>query len=201
VPFQYQPPGANELRQGEILGPVVDLRTSNAAATINGEEALVDRRPHVRVLVMTADCDLLRDFENRLPGVEQKIGHRLEHILICDVYTIDELNGVTSATYGTREWKFINANGHERYHRFPEAVIGIPIQPADGTPAADLAKLPELYLDFKRSFGIPAESLYDQITAGLTARVARVPDVYIQDLAHRLYGFLSRVGPDFEGIA
>ncbi len=61
-----------------------------------------------------------------------------------------------------------------------------------------MTELPELFLDFKKCIGIAPESLYESIAANHIARIARVPPVFIQDLTHRLYGFLSRVGPDYD---
>jgi hypothetical protein len=57
--------------------------------------------------------------------------------------------------------------------------------------------MPELYIDFKRVFGVFTAELYDGITNGGVIRKAVVPSIYLHDLMHRFFGFLSRVGvPD-----
>jgi hypothetical protein len=244
VPFAYDPPCVDELRQGEILAAVTDYRTKNPAEVFGGADPEVDLRLHSRMVVVTSDCDLLKDYtERRKPQANWNLANFVEHVLLCDIYTVDEI--ITPASFSRHEWKPIRANQSERYHCFPAAdVRRTPAAAAPGTPslprfrsrwggfvgsiasyfrsespsppsaeaqggqgpvaaaqgaeeAQALMSLPELILDFKKSTGMPPESVYACIAANQITRVARVPDVFLQDLTHRLYGYLSRVGPDF----
>jgi hypothetical protein len=175
------------LRQGEILASVVDFRTKNPVGTQNGQEApLVDLRQHARMVIVTSDCDLLKDRKTRGEQPPNNPAHLLEHVLFCDVYTLSELEGALPTAFGTKEWRQLRGNKLERYHCFPEATV------------AGGSSLPEVFLDFKRCLGIPPETLYAALDANHVSRVAIVPPVFLQDLMHRLYGYLSRVGPDFD---
>jgi hypothetical protein len=139
------------------------------------------------VVVVTADCDLLKDFKNRQSAATFRPADEVGHLHVCDLYRRAEIANLTPATFGAKERRRIDQNQDERYHRFPAATIG-----------AAGVNLDELFLDFKRTFNLPTEQVYLQIAAGQTTRIARVPDVFLQDLAHRLFGYLSRVGPDFD---
>jgi hypothetical protein len=149
---------------------------------------LVDLIEHPRMVVMSADCDLLKDYQNRTSGKAPNVAHAIGHVMLCDLYSSDELAPVLPAAFGGKEMKRVNQNEHERYHHFPSTTV-----------AGLYTPMPELYLDFKKCVGFPAEYLYHRIQTGGCTRVACVSPVFLQDLMHRLYGFLSRVGPDFEG--
>lgn len=60
-----------------------------------------------------------------------------------------------------------------------------------------IGELPALVADFKKFLAFSVPGLYLAIQAGHIDRVALVPPVYVHDLMHRFFGFLSRVGlPD-----
>ena len=78
-------------------------------------------------------------------------------------------------------------NQDERYHHLgSSAVVGSPEK-----------ELPDFYLDFKKSLTLPTHWLYQGLESSLVARLAVMPPIYLQDLMHRFYSFLGRVGvPD-----
>lgn len=182
--FGYQQSAAAELRQGELLGSVTE-HTVRPGDSVE-EPFLVDSRIHPRVIVVTADCDLLKDHQNRPPAADNPL-HCLDHVLLCDVYTLEEIHGVTPATFGSKEMKVVRRNQNERYHVLPAATI-------EGTEIS----LPELYIDFRRCIGIPPTSLYRAIANGESLRLGRLPPVFLQDFCHRIFSFLSRVGADYD---
>ena len=146
------------------------------------------------MIVMTADCDLEQDFNARFPegsaadkGAETAVekGHPslVPHVLLCEVYELGEIRARVGAS---DLWKRMQQNQDERYHHLPPARIGD--QPVNG--------FPDLYLDFKKTVALPTENLYLAVAQGVR-RLALVTPIYIHDLMHRFYGFLSRVGvPD-----
>ncbi len=82
-------------------------------------------------------------------------------------------------------WAALRKNQNERYHHLPAARVG----------GAD--DLDDLYIDFKKVYGIPLKSLYTALNSGGITRVAVVPGPYLHDLIHRFYAFQSRVAvPD-----
>ncbi len=189
MPFSYEPPpDSGPLRQGEILANVWEHRASHhASAPDDDRDAVVHSFLHPRVIVMTADCDLDQDFnvrfsdgrlEEPLEVFKRDYGDSalLPHLLLCDLYDESEIR--SKIARGSEVWRRILQNQNERYHHLNGGVWW----------------LPNLYLDFKKTLAIPTESTYLALGAAGTRRLAVVPPVYIHDLMHRFFGFLSRVG-------
>jgi hypothetical protein len=200
VPLIYEvAPGSGALRQGEILADVWDHRVAQPPVEIPERSFEVHSTLHHLVIVMTAVCDLDQDFKARFrePGGGQGLDAPLaldeEHpglvanVLLCDVYQEESLRLRGGTHIKTDIWRRIKQNQDERYHHFEPPSIEEPPQ----------AELPDLYLDFKRTLAVPTQRLYDGLRAGGVKRMAVVPSVYVHDLVHRFYSFLSRVGvPD-----
>jgi hypothetical protein len=143
--------------------------------------------PHPLVVIMSPDCDLEWDFKSRFPeelGTASKPEALISHILLCDAF--DEEGKIRGVIQSSDLWKRLRQNQLERYHHFASATIG------------DLTDcLPDLYLDFKKAFSIPTENLYAAVRSGSVEHIALIPPIYVHDLIHRFYSFLSRVGtPD-----
>ena len=176
--------------QGEILSPVFEHRSSLPATELPGrvDVGFVVPIEYPLLMVMTANCDLLWDYDARKESGDEgpKI---MPHILLCRLYEEAEIRN--RPQINRRVWERIRDNQDERYYHLNAADIG---NPAEG-------KLPDLYLDFKRSLSLPTRNVYLGIenpeTSSRINRVAVVPPIYIHDLIHRFYGFLSRIGtPD-----
>ena len=104
---------------------------------------------------------------------------------MCDLYREEQIRGRVG---GGDIWKRVRKNQDERYHKLPEAPY------RDG---ASFGNIPDLYMDFKKTFALPTEQLCQAIASNGVRRIALVPHTYIHDLMHRFYGFLARVGvPD-----
>jgi len=140
------------------------------------------------MLVLHADCDLDQDYAQRNPGdgkptVQADARKLIPEILLCDVFEAVEIRGRVA---GSDIFKRVHQNQDERFHRFPAAEIG-----NTGT------SMPELFLDFKRTYMENTPSLYEGLMLGSIQKFAMIPPVYIHDLMHRFFGFHSRVGlPD-----
>jgi hypothetical protein len=107
----------------------------------------------------------------------------MPHVLICDLYLeadMRDAHGMNSTL-----WTAVRKNQNERYHCLSAAQVG------------SSAELPELFLDFKKVYGLPVTHVYQGVTSGGISRIAIVPSPYLHDLIHRFYGFQSRVAvPD-----
>jgi hypothetical protein len=188
------PPDGGELRQGEILAdvrefwlPVLpDAQDQAAYLTVQ----------HPLVILLTADCDLLQDFNTRFPNDEARERlthadvptgdlHLVRYVLACDLYL--EGNVKEQGVLEGRGIKRVQGNQDERFHYLPAAGFG---QEGDG------GGLDDLYMDFKRTIALPTHHLYLDIRDSVALRRALVPPVYIHDIMHRFYGFLSRVAVD-----
>jgi hypothetical protein len=194
VPLEYQITNDNgELQQGEVLANVWEHRSEYPPIEPSDKVAPFISVHHPRMIVMTAECDMLWDYQARsgihdedaLTGIELNHPSILPHILLCEMYEQEEIR---STITGSDIWKRIRQNQDERYHHLIEA-------PFAGNSVNEA--LPDLYLDFKKTFSLPTRKLYEGLNNSNIARVAVVPPIYVHDLIHRFYGFLGRVAvPD-----
>jgi hypothetical protein len=193
VPFQYAAPASSpELRQGELLRNVWEHRSVQTSPATPEVPPQVLAVYHEVVVVLTADCDLLQDYNDRpsadpSSSPEDPNSHRLlAHVLLCDAYDGAPLK---VRFQQSRLWSRVEKNQDERYHHLDAATVGDEIQGA--------TTIPDLYLDFKKAFGLSPESIYEGIRTGHVVRLAVIPPIYLHHLMHRFYGFLSRVAlPD-----
>ena len=193
MPFEYlNPQTSSALRQGEIISDVYELQPQHPPTQISSDESNVTVQPiyHPRLIVITADCDLLWDYEARIKIQKEQQSINIEerenasimpHVLLCELYEQAELRARVT---GSDLWKRIRQNQDERYHHLPSASVGNP----------RVSELPDLYLDFKKAFSLPTNHLYEALDSSLIGRVAVMPPVYLHDLMHRFYSFLGRVG-------
>lgn len=196
MPFTYEvPPQVGAIRQGEILTGICEYRP-RLAPIAQTHQTAVDVVPihHPYMIIMTADCDLDWDFKARFANQEvvesyddevilqqEAMAAIIPHILLCEVY---DSTAVRARVPASNLWKRIRQNQDERYHYFEAASIGESMS----------EQLPDICLDFKKTLALPTQSLYNGICARGIKRFAVVPPIYIHDLMHRFYGFLSRVG-------
>ena len=175
MPFTYgDPPDDGSLRQGEILRNVIEYQPTATTSPIP-----IQPLTHPLVVAMTNGCDLEREFEARGGGSASPSAH----VLLCDLH--DEVVMRPRFT-GSKLWKRVRQNQDERYHRL------------DGLAEAEDGDAEDgLYMDFRAAFSQPLSIVYSEIQEGTACRTAVVPPVYLQDLLHRFYSYLSRVAlPD-----
>jgi hypothetical protein len=84
----------------------------------------------------------------------------------------------------SKTWKRVKFNKDERYH----FLAGVPV-------SADLQGegLPELALDFKKYFTIPADVVYWQVSILAKRRCFLMPP-YAEHLSARFFSYQSRIG-------
>lgn len=187
--FRYgNAPTEGALRQGEILGPLWDHETSYppVALTRGRRVAVTSTLWDLRV-VLSPDCDLLWDYEarfqfpdpdDRLP-IEQHPSS-VNQVLLCDLQSRGQIRPRFHENQDG--WQRVDRNQDERYHRLPAAEVG-----AGGLSFHDL------FIDFKKVSSMHTSALYEGIALGDVKRIAMIPEIYMLDLVHRFYAFLSRV--------
>lgn len=196
MPLVHDPAPANgPLRQGEILRDVWEHRALVPASKRQTDDPVeFVSIQHPLMVVMSADCDLEQDYKARHPefaapehrdkfrSAPEK--YQISYVILCEAF--EETSIRSLLPLGREFWNRVRGNQDERYHRFPSATI-----------RGQELVLPDLYLDFKRYSPISTEQLYAGLATEGLERVAIVPPIYLHDLLHRFYGFLSRVGtPD-----
>lgn len=182
MPFAYDapPPIGSALRQGEVLGDVWIHRPLLPATRVGvGQSIDVDPTLHPFVVVLHPDCDLEQDFAARQSTAAENDTRLVPQVLLCDAFTEAELRPRVA---GSDLFRRIKQNQDERYHRFKAAPI-----------SSSQESVPDLFLDFRRSLAVHTSALYLGLEPGAIRRCALIPAVYVHDLVHRFYGYLSRV--------
>lgn len=183
--FVYEPPGNGALRQGELLENVWWHRPLWPAGPLpEGTSIQIEPVLHPLIVVLHQDCDLERDYEVRVKAraegrePDDTSGKLLPQVLCCDAFGENEIRvRVTGVNFDR-----VKENQVERFHCLTAAPV-----------AGSSETRPAIYLDFRGVFSVFTAGLYEAIEQGNVRRCAVVPPVFLQDLIHRVFGFLSRV--------
>lgn len=194
LPPVFLPSPSAALRQGEILANLVEHRAAVPARDLSIAPIVevVDVREfaHPWLVVLSADCDLDQDYQVRVPTAEILVRNDFEHrrgrrlmdyILVCPAFLESEVR--VRLPPGSAIWDRVKGNQDVRYHRIEAGEI-----------AFGMRVVPELFLDFLRSFTLPADSIYDALESPAVERVAVIPPVYVHALVQRYFAFQSRIG-------
>jgi hypothetical protein len=158
------------LRQAEIISGLVQYEVNSAT----GEAPNVT---HEFCIILSQDCDLLRDYESRRAGNAAV----LNGVLIYEAEIIEQFR----PKFNSGLWKPVRNNVDERYHLLEE----VPVE-------KDLAGggIPSLGIDFRRFFTMPSEEIERQCAAGGGAvRRCRMEAPYREHLQARAAFYLQRV--------
>jgi hypothetical protein len=175
------------LRQGEILSEVIQFRID--VATLGTAAPSGRLMIHPYAMILSQDCDLEQDFNVRQKQVDSD--KLLPSVLFCEVAMAEELFSRVKSL-GSKLWNRIQINKDERYHF---------LQKVDVSLDALGHGLPELGIDFKRYFTIPADEAYQRIKLGETQRRCVLHSPYLEHLSSRFAYFLSRVALPQEYIS
>lgn len=166
-----QADASGELRQAEILSGLTEY-------SFDPETGEVDYEMHQFCVVLSQDCDLLRDFEDR----QQEKPSPLNGILI---FLARPATDIRDMVKGGDIRKRIIQNNDERYHVL------------EATPPEHDALsegLPALVIDFRRFFTLTAKSVYFQCAQPEGAkRRSILATPYREHLQSRLAFYMARV--------
>ncbi len=179
----YTPSVSGKLRQGEILSNITQIILSPADDEGNfpAEEMV-----HPYCIVVSQDCDLEQDFNNRFEHVNQS--KQIPTVLLCYVSTAEELRDAENSLKGRRDWEIVAGNNNKRYHFFNACT-----QHFDAVNQG----LPELAVDFKRFFTIETHYLYSEITSNPNLRRTVLKSPYLEHFSQRFASYMSRIGLPF----
>lgn len=183
VPGPYESWPSERLQQGDILR---DVTVAEARTNASGS-ADITTRTFRYIVILSQDCDLLQDFDNRSDTNRATQDKYLQHIVFSPAYIatafqsgkhLEELK-LQMTQWKGGEWDKIIKNNNPRYHYLP---------------SADDLQIPDLVLDFKHMVSSLREVLYSQAKATYRGTVA---ELYREQLATRLAHFFSRIAlPD-----
>ena len=208
---RYDKPSSGELIQGEVLGGVVELRidpTSGVGISTNEPVVAVTATPNplARTVVLSNICDLSQDYSVRQEMADetttgetaQVVGTEedqtvsddreiaeppniLPNVLLCELLEVDDVRARYSLNSG--DLNAVRDGNRERWYLLNSAAVG-----------ADGGQLPELFIDFRKTFAIKTDLIYGGLKAGSVKRLAIVPDLHMHDVVRRCFEYLSRVG-------
>jgi hypothetical protein len=132
---------------------------------------------HPYAIVVSQDCDLDWDHKTRIDSAKDKL---IPSILFCEVAPASSVRSSTRSDI----WKRIKINKDERYQF---------LQKVASDEDVLLEGLPELGIDFKRYFTIPADEVYARIAAKETMRRCRLVSPYLEHFSTRFAYYQFRI--------
>jgi hypothetical protein len=174
-------PSEGPLRQGEIISGLVQARL-DLDSVESGVPPLVNFVTHPFAVIVSQDCDLEQDYKARNSLDDIKADKILPSILFCEVNTAEDICRSGGVTGSSNRSQF-SINKLERYQYLQK--VG-PLEDAlhEG--------LPELGIDFKRYFTIPADEVYKRI-ATTAKRRCFMNSPYLEHLSSRFCYFQMRI--------
>lgn len=170
----------DRIQQGDIFRDVTIVERVRR----DGGSVEATQRTITYGIVLSQDCDLEQDFDNRSKLDSPTNDKYLQHILICQAYVasafkdgahLEDLN-LKMQNWGGPDWKKIKSNQNYRYHYLE---------------AFDDLQIPELVIDFKHYITAPRDLLYrDEVKANYLGTFA---ELFRENLSTRFAHYLSRV--------
>lgn len=176
--------------QGEILSHVIDRQVHSVGANADGEEEFQFLgEVHEYAVILSQDCDLTQH-HNAVIALEMDEARRrnaqLTHMLVV---VAEPFESMKTRLGNGKQRERVPQNKDERY----QFLAGVPVE-LDATGEG----IPDLLLDFKRLFSVPAVVLAQRVTCGETKRRARLLTPYAEHLSVRFGHFYQRVGLDLD---
>jgi hypothetical protein len=176
----------DRLCQGDI---VRDIRLVTwAEQTADSDNIQITEKEIPYGVVMTQDCDLEQDKQNRSSAESKNQDKFLQSVLLCPAYPAADIRAGTHLSdenlvmerLNSDRWKVVKGNNNARYHYLPEHPD---------------YQIPESVIDFKHYFTVPREKI--STTLKLQRRIGSVGELFREDLSLRFAQYLSRIGlPD-----
>ncbi len=173
--------------QGDILRniSVIDDYSRDSSGVFEFEELTL---PYI--VVMTQDCDLESDFNNRSQSNPKTHDKFLRTVLICPAYLSSDLRKGTHLEdlelkmepYNSTRWNPIKMQNNARYH-FLELDQEL--------------QVPELVIDFKHYYAVPRNTLFNLYDENY---LVTINHLFREFLSQRFSNYLSRIGlPTLKG--
>lgn len=169
----------NRIEQGDILRDATVIES----ITESGTDLEVTERLLPYCIVISQDCDLEHDYNNRSNTESANSDKYLQSILVCPAYLASVFRqgehlqdrNMSMQRINSDEWKRIKNNTNPRYHYLSQD--------------AEL-QVPELVVDFKHYFTVPRSVAY-----GLSDNyLATIEIVFREHLSSRFAHYLCRIG-------
>ena len=171
--------------QGDILRDVSLVEWADTQQ----DEIKIQRRELAYCVVVSQECDLEHDFNERRKSDSPSNDKHLQSVLICPAYPVQDFRAgdhlknlkMKMQNINSENWGRIRQNSNPRYHYLDKH---------------ENFQVPELAIDFKHYITVPREILYrDDFDR---CYLASMEILYRESLSSRFAHYLSRIGlPDF----
>lgn len=169
------------LRQGELLSCVEQYIVKVCGQAPDGPVDAI-RKMHPFAIVLGQDCDLAQDFAGRNNELQTKL--QVPNVLMCEVDLAENLKRDSDRiARGSDIWKRVVQNKDDRFQYLREVT---------STVDAMNEGIPALLIDFKRTFTLPTDVLYEQLKR-ITKRRTVLASPYREHLSFRYAHFIARV--------
>ena len=174
------------LCQGDILRDFEDYLWG----VVGGSKVRMMKRTTIYMVIMSQDCDLERDYTNRMESENPNKNRDkfIQQILVCPAYPseqlkegthlseLSELGVKTEKIESKTKWNLIKLNEIPRYHHLKRDIQ---------------LQIPELVIDFKHFFTIQRDFIYD---VRKRHYLATIDELFREELSQRFAYYLSRIG-------
>ena len=184
----YRENDSGRIVQGDILKDVIFIEWNIDDSDHNNYTYDPKELPYV--VILSQDCDLLSDYNNRKDINAEKHDAYLQSILVCPAYLAKELRAGTHLKdfdlimqkKNSDKYSGIKDNLDPRYHYL------------QGNPGL---QIPELVVDFKHYYTLPRNYIYNIHNSN--QYVASLSELFRESLCQRFSFYLSRIGlPEIE---
>lgn len=166
----------DRIHQGDIIKGYVN--------PIINSEGVLSRMTYPYLVVVSQECDLEQDFNNRNNPDKKNHDKYIHSILLCPAFIAESLKigkqfeeiGIQMDTYGGELWSFIKSNQNKRYHLLQNNI-------EQGVPA-------DIVVDFKHYLTIPSQELYKKWSEYYSTSI-ETP--YREQISQRFTYYLSRI--------
>lgn len=184
IEVAYEKHDVARICQGDILR---DFSIVDSVIQLPGhpiETFEESKRDHPYLVVLTQDCDLEQDQNNRADATSKNQDKYLHTVLLCPAYPAElvrlgkhlESIGLRMSEFQPWRWDQLKKNNIYRYHYLlPYAVH----------------QVPELVMDFKHYITVPRDVLYKTDVEG--HYLATINELFREALSTRFAYYLSRV--------
>lgn len=179
----YRKNDSGRVVQGDILKDVIFIEWD--LGDLDPDDYKYEPKELPYIIILSQDCDLLSDYNNRQDINAEKHDAYLQSILVCPAYLATELRAGThlhdfdlvmerknSEKYGS-----IRNNTDPRYHYLC------------GDPGL---QIPELIVDFKHYYTLPRSYVYNLYNRD--KYVASLNELFRESICQRFSFYLSRIG-------
>lgn len=175
----YAKSSKDRLSQGDVLENV-----EYKIIALEDESRVLYSITFPYIIVLTQDCDLEWDFENRNDTEKKNHDKFLQSVLFCPAYISEQFKegqhllklNLTMATWTGDLWKRVIQNQHDRFHYLE-----------GGTEM----NMPNLIIDFKHYYTISRDEIYGSYKEKYKTSVETL---YREQLSQRFAYYLSRIG-------